>query len=80
MVKRKWENIENRKDAIIWRNRHDSSLTIEAHRFNEENAKEIGANWYVFPAKNGKGIPSSPELVTTKKDAIAEIQKLKKVI
>jgi hypothetical protein len=80
MMTGKWVKAEDFSDHIIWQNKKDKSLTIEAHQFDEEDTIEIGAEWYVFPAKNGKGIPSSPYHAINKQDALREIKRLKEVI
>jgi len=76
----KWELEQDTSQAIIWKNKKNPKLTIEAHRFHWEDAESIGAEWYVYPAKDGKGIPSSPHLTQTKTDARREIARLKKVV
>ena len=64
-------------DNIIFRNIKNPSVTIEAHQFDDEAFREIGARWYVFPARDGKGIPDSPDMFRTKKEAIKRVNELK---
>lgn len=75
--KKRWELESQTSEHIIWRSLEDSSITVEAHgdlkRENEE-----GYDWYIFPAENSKGIPNSPEVVPFKKDALKEVEELKK--
>jgi hypothetical protein len=73
-----WKLIRNWKDSKIWESRKDPSLTLEMHQFDEPEDENLDGKWYVFPAKDGKGIPSSPEIVEKKSEAIREIARLKK--
>jgi hypothetical protein len=75
-----WRKEIDSYGQIIWRNKKDKDITIEAHRFDSEEAEELSAEWYVFPANKGKGIPNSPYLAINKKDALREIKRLKEVI
>ena len=52
----------------VWENKKNPRLTLEIHEFDEDN-QDIG-KWYGFPAMDGRGIPSSPELFQTKKEAM----------
>ena len=63
-----WKKEINNNNAIIWRNIINNSLTVEIHSL--EDDKDFNANYYVFPAKDGRGIPNSPELFIRKKDAV----------
>jgi len=72
-----WRKIEDRHDAIIWKNTKKPRITAEAHKFDTPDDEYLDGKWYVFPAKNGTGIPSSPEIVETKNDAKKEISELK---
>jgi len=76
----RWEKEEDRNDAIIWRSRENRRITLEAHKFDTPEDEYLDGKWYVFPAKDSKGIPNSPEIVETKTDAIRELAKLKKVM
>ena len=75
--------------SIIYTNKHDKSLTVEMHPIEDDDpdADEDNENyynaWYIFPAKNGKGIPNSPHVVSetggyTRKDAEKELLKVLK--
>jgi len=66
---RRWKK-EQDNNSIIWRNTTDISLTIEIHTLEEDDLDTEEISYYVFPAKNGKGIPSSPTIFDNKKDAI----------
>lgn len=84
-------SVEGDQEAIIYRNKKDPELTVELHPMDdhldaspEDNDTEHDYNaWYIFPARNGKGIPSSPEVISesggyTKKDAVESLMKLLK--
>jgi len=74
-----WKIIEEGLEGSkVWQNTKNPKITVEIHPFEAREAKEIGAKWYVFPAKNGKGIPESPELATTKKEALKISSRLRK--
>jgi len=64
-----WQK-EKKNNAVIFRNIKNPSLTYEIHKFDKEEAKELMANYYSFPAIDGKGIPNSPDLSPNKKEAI----------
>lgn len=87
-----------KKNLPVWRD--DSSknqikytlvsnpkITVEAHKFDEREMETIGARWYIFTAKEGIGIESSPEFADTRDEAekVAEekrkdYKKLKEVV
>ena len=79
--------------AIVYTSKKHPTLTVEMHPMDDEfeEDKENGYEarhynaWYIFPARNGKGIPSSPEILSesggyTRKDAIEELLKQVKEI
>ena len=67
---------EKGNNSIIWRNIVNISLTVEIHKLDNYELSELEeAKYYVFPAKNGKGIPNSPELFVEKEDAISYAKK-----
>lgn len=68
MATKDWKLIQNNIDGMIWQNRKDSSLTFEIHKFDSRDGMDY--KYYVFPAKNSKGLVNSPDLVMTKKEAI----------
>jgi hypothetical protein len=70
--------IEGDGEAVIYTSKNDPTLTVEMHPLDEyDNEDETGTHynsWYIFPAKNGKGIPNSPDVISgsggyTKSDA-----------
>jgi len=74
--------------VIIYTNKDDPKLTVEMHPMDDDFDEDIENGyearhydaWYIFPARNGKGIPSSPEILSesggfTRKDAIDELIK-----
>lgn len=76
--------------VIVYTNKSDPSYTFELHPMDDnetedEDGKELDEPiyhdaWYFFPAKNGKGIPNSPTVISetggyTRKDAIREFNK-----
>ena len=88
-----WTEKELRSDegdgkAIIFTNKKHPEYTVEMHPMDEisdddsDNPDVVYYNaWYMFPAKNGKGIPSSPIVVSetggyNRDDAVLELKKL----
>lgn len=62
---------ERDDNSIIWRNTVDSSLTMEIHKLDDSKLDELEEmKYFAFPAKNGEGIPHTPEQFIEKKDAI----------
>ena len=60
----------------IWKNKKDPTYTVEVRSFHDE---ELDANyWYVYPAKDGKGIPDSPDVYDSEEEAVSEAKKLLK--
>ena len=66
--KKYWKKERDDKSAIIWRNTVDSSLTMEIHKLEDSELDELEeVTYYASPAKDGMGIPNSPELFIEKK-------------
>lgn len=78
MVKATWVKKYDSSSRIVWVTKEHPSVTIEAHdlEYQSRNEEDKG-QWYVYGAVNGKGVPSSPEMVWGKAQAIREISKLK---
>lgn len=59
-------------DSIVFTNSKDPSLTYEIHLYEEydEDFQGDDVRYYCFPAKDGKGIPSSPDFCETKSEAL----------
>ena len=75
-----WKIEADNISMIVWRNTVDTSLTIEVHRLEENELDYVEETiYYVFPAKNGKGIPSSPTCFTEKKEAVKYAKSLMEV-
>jgi hypothetical protein len=71
MALKDWKLVQNNMYAMIYQNRKDSSLTFEIHKFDARDMDEGDSyKYYVFPAMNGKGIPNSPDVAETKKEAM----------
>jgi hypothetical protein len=62
-----WKKEVDTPNSMVWRNEVDPTLTYEIHTLPLDDFVE---NYYAFPARNGRGIPNSPELFMEKKDAI----------
>lgn len=78
MTKSPWVKEADSSIRIIYRNVKNSNITIEAYDMEEQTRNdEDKGQWYVFGALNRKGIPTSPETVWGKKEAISFIAKLK---
>jgi hypothetical protein len=75
----KWIKSEDYADHIVWQNKKDKSITVEAHYEEPNEEDDLEGFWYIFPAKNGKGIPNSPFIERDKKDALNMIKKLKEM-
>lgn len=69
---------ESTEYAIVFRSAKDPSLTVEAYSYEPATEEELVDEWYVFPARNGKGIPSSPDLVATRKEALQRAKEIMK--
>lgn len=67
---------ESYGNSIVFKSVNNPSITVEAHKFDERETEEIGARWYIYPAKDGKGIPSSPDFAETREDAMARVKEL----
>ncbi len=79
MSKNKWIKERDNSTTIVWRNKDNTRLTIEAQNLEEQSRlEEDKGQWYVYSALDGKGIPSSPDIVWGKKEAISRISELKK--
>ena len=78
--KTNWKIEADNISMVIWRNTIDISLTIEVHRLEKDDLDYLEETiYYVFPAKNGKGIPSSPTCFTEKKEAVKYAKSLMEV-
>lgn len=67
---------ESYGNTIVYKSVNNPSITVEAHKFDERETEEIGARWYIYPAKDGKGIPSSPDFAETREEAMARVKEL----
>lgn len=76
MSKSDWIKERDNTESIVWRNRQNSNITIEAHILDDDPESE--PTWYVYGAVSGRGVPSSPAIVDRKADAIRIIASLKK--
>ena len=87
---RKLNSEDGDHQVLIYTNNKDPEYTYEFHPMDDnetedENGKELEEPiyhdaWYFFPAKNDKGIPNSPTVMSetsgyTRKDAIKEFKK-----
>ena len=71
--------------AVIYTNKKDPSLTVELHPIDNRETLEnendkVFNEWIVFPARHGKGIPSSPTVLSesggeTRADALLALKK-----
>lgn len=77
MVKKRCWKKEIRGESIIFRNTKKPDYTYEIHKLEAEEEGDID-EWYHFPAIRGKGIPNSPDISETKKEAIDEAKKYMK--
>ena len=60
----------------IWINKKDPNYTVEVRSYHDD---ELDADyWYVFPARNGQGIPDSPDIYDSEEEAVSEAKKLLK--
>jgi len=77
---------EGDRMAVIYTNKKDPKLTVEMHPMDEEmeDIDDLSETqykaWYIFPARNGKGIPNSPTVISEtggykRADAIKELKK-----
>ena len=79
MPKNKWIKERDNSTEIVWRSKNNPHLTIEAQDLEEQSRiEEDKGYWYVFGALDRKGIPSSPDIVNGKGEAISRISELKK--
>ncbi len=69
-------------EDVIYTKKKDPKLTVEMHTAWDDSGDEHpDMFWYIFPARNGKGIPNSPEVLSKrsggykKADAIEELKK-----
>jgi len=71
-------------EAIIYTNKKDPELTVELHPLDNSDTKEENEpfynEWMIFEAIKGKGVPSSPEVLSesggeTKADALLALKK-----
>jgi len=88
-IRRRWDkkslhSLEGDHQAVIFTNKKDPSLTVELHPFDNDDSREedepFRIGWIVFPAKSGRGIPTSPTVIEesggeTKADALKELKK-----
>jgi hypothetical protein len=74
----RWETIANDDHSIVFRNKKNPELTVEAHWLDSE---EEGAEnqWYGFSAVNGKSVPFSPEMFENRKEAKEWLEKIKEM-
>jgi hypothetical protein len=70
MTLKDWHLDVNNSFHTIWRNVINPELSFEIHKFDSRDYKELGARYYCFPATDGKGTVSSPDMVMTKKEAV----------
>jgi len=67
---------ESSGNSIVYKSVNNPSITVEAHKFDERETEELGAKWYIYPAKNGKGIPNSPDFADTRAEAMSRVKEL----
>lgn len=60
----------------VWRNTVDTSLTVEVHILKKYELDNEEIMYYVFPARDGRGIPNSPALFIEKEEAIEHAEDL----
>jgi len=77
-------SLDGDHEAIIYTNKKDPELTVELHPLDNSDTKEENDpfynEWMIFPAIKGKGIPSSPEVLSesggeTRADALLALKK-----
>lgn len=77
-----WNKEKNYDYEIVWRNKKNSSITVEAHSGEDRDLwgddGDEGYFWYAFTAKDGRGIESSPYTEGSKKEIISVVARLKK--
>ena len=77
----KWNKEDDYDYKIVWRNKKDPSITVEAHRGENRDLSgdddDTGYFWYAFTAKDGRGIESSPYTEDSKKEIISVVAQLK---
>ncbi len=76
MSKSDWIQERNNSQSIVWRNRQNDNITIEAHVLDDD--PDDKPMWYIYGAVSGHGVPNSPAMVEGKADAIRIIASLKK--
>jgi len=94
-IEKRWDvedltALEGDHQVIIYTNKSDPSYTFELHPMDDNELEDESGNeledpiyhnsWYFFPAKDGKGIPNSPTVISetggyTRKDAVKEFNK-----
>ena len=72
--KGKWSKSMSYDGIIVWKDKDDPSYSINIVPWKSqdvEEEEEEGRGWgYGYDAINGKGIPNSPEIFETKKEAL----------
>lgn len=79
MTKSVWSKERDSGISLVWRNRKNPEITVEAYDLEYETREEEDhGQWYVFGALRGRGVPSSPEIVWGKGEAIRVVARLKR--
>jgi len=83
-TKKTLHSLEGDHEAIIYTNKKDPELTVELHPLDNSDTKEESEpfynDWMIFEAIKGKGVPSSPEVLSesggeTRADALLALKK-----
>ena len=63
-------NLDTSENTYSFIGKHDKSYSIEVSNFYDEENNEVV--WYVYHAKDGKGIENSPDIFDNEYDALKQ--------